>query len=224
MSVTNQQYLTYQRYLTISQVLLGHLSIHLLIIKLDQRGIKAALANFPKRSGPAVYNAAHDGTMVRITSQPPGFRDLARKALSWISLAQRHLSVQKIQHALVIQLEDKDFDKDSIQDHEIITQACAGLAVVDQEIGAARSVLHTTHEFFSPQNHGSILDVSPEIAIACIDYLLFDAILPEVCCEQRSSLPVSDQAICSLLTYAAQLWSFCAQHSKHAEANRLTIC
>ena len=187
--------------------------------KLHPRKIKAALATFPKESGFAAYNAAYDETLSRITTQAPGFRDLAFKAISWITLAQRSLTIRELEHALAVEPEDKDFDPDNIHDIEVIRSVCAGLVVFDEETGTARFVHYTTQEYFRGGSHEFLNDAHHLLASTSMTYLLFEGVLEDNRWEKTSSgvstmtyyYPVHKYA---LLNYASQFWSL---HTRNSE-------
>jgi hypothetical protein len=78
--------------------------------------------------------------MKRIYVQKPGFRSLAEKTLSWITYAQRPLSV----HKLAIEPGESEWDEENLSDIDQIMSVCAGLVTVDQESKTVRLVHYTT--------------------------------------------------------------------------------
>lgn len=188
------------------------------------------MANFPEGSGLAAYNAAYDETLSRITTQASGFRDLAFKAISWITLAQRSLTIRELEHALAVEPEDEEFDEDNIQDMEMIRSVCAGLVVLDEETGTARFVHYTTQEYFRGGSHGFLDDAHALLASTCITYLLFEGVLaesrslkfPESYPDNRSALKYFFYSNTKyvLLNYASQFWDFHTYHSDSSDTAR----
>jgi hypothetical protein len=55
-----------------------------------------------------VYDQAYDEAIKRIESQPPKKRGLARNVLSWITYAQRALTIGELCHSLAVELGEKE--------------------------------------------------------------------------------------------------------------------
>ncbi|KAG6995821.1 hypothetical protein G7Y79_00041g077730 [Physcia stellaris] len=215
--------------------LLARLYVQSLTDKLDPRKIKTALANFPDGSGLAAYNAAYDETLSRITTQASGFPDQAFKAISWITLAQRSLTIRELEHALAVEPEDEEFDEDNIQDMEMIRSVCAGLVVLDEETGTTRFVHYTTEEYFRGGSHGFLDDAHALLASTCITYLLLEGVRAKsrsLRCPE--SIPANDPALpyaysnniyvvletnYALLDYASRFWHF---HTCHSDSSDTT--
>ena len=187
------------------------------------------MANFPEGSGLAAYNAAYDETLSRITTQLPGYRDLAIKAISWIALAQRSLTIRELEHALAVEPEDEEFDEDNIQDMEMIRSVCAGLVVLDEETGTARFVHYTTEEYFRGGSHGFLDDAQALLASTCITYLLLEGVRVDsrslkvvepypVNRSSRNYLYSNTNYV--LLNYASQFWRFHTYHSDSSDTAR----
>ena len=57
--------------------------------------------------GSAALDNAYNGAIERIDGQLPEDRSLAKRAISWISYAQRLLTIQELCHALAIEPDDR---------------------------------------------------------------------------------------------------------------------
>ncbi|KAJ4341920.1 hypothetical protein N0V95_007105 [Ascochyta clinopodiicola] len=77
-----------------------------------------------------------------------GDRELARKTLSWITLAKRPLTTAEICCALVVEADEDEVDPENVLAPEDLVSVCAGLVVVDQESAVIRLVHYTTQEYF----------------------------------------------------------------------------
>jgi hypothetical protein len=91
---------------------------------------------------------AYDQAVERIDGQKSGFRRLAKKALSWITCAKRPLITSELQHALAVNINDAEIDRENLRDIEDIVSVCAGLVTVDKESNVIRLVHYTTQEYF----------------------------------------------------------------------------
>jgi ankyrin repeat protein len=159
--------------------------------------------------------------MGRIKAQEPDHQELALQTLSWISLAQRPLTVEEIQHALAIEEATTALDLDNISDIEDIVSVCAGLVVVDEKSQIVRLVHFTTQEFFERNLPEWLPEAELLIAKACITYLSFDVfgsgpILREKPWPKNNSVKVSDrlnarQRQWALYRYAARYWAHYAR-------------
>lgn len=80
--------------------------------------------------GSAALKEAYSEALRRIDGQLAEDRLLARRALSWISYAQRLLTTKELCYALAIEPGDKALNADNIYDVEDIISVCAGLVTV----------------------------------------------------------------------------------------------
>jgi hypothetical protein len=98
--------------------------------------------------GSAALKEAYSEALRRIDGQLAEDRLLARRALSWISYAQRLLTTKELCYALAIEPGDKALNADNIYDVEDIISVCAGLVTVDEESSIIRLVHYTAQEYF----------------------------------------------------------------------------
>ena len=152
--------------------LLAQLHMDSLGDKTNSKAIKTSLANLPKGSG--ALDVAYKQAMQRIEDQRPGFSELAKRTLSWITYAYEPLTVGQLRYALATEYGKTEIDEDNLDDIEDVTSVCCGLVIIDPETQAVRFVHYTTQEYFErfgPQYFPNALE---EIAVSCLTYLLFD--------------------------------------------------
>lgn len=80
--------------------LLAKLHMDSLRDKRNPKSVRKFLESLPK--GSHALNSAYNQAMQRIEGQKPGFRDLARRTLSWVTMAYAPLTVAGMRHALAI--------------------------------------------------------------------------------------------------------------------------
>lgn len=74
--------------------LLAQLHLDSLMDKTTAKAIKSALEKLQRGSN--AYGDAYKDVMERIKGQKPGFRDLAKRVLSWITCAKRRLTTLEL--------------------------------------------------------------------------------------------------------------------------------
>ena len=148
---------------------------------------------------------AYDKAIGRIDEQRPGARSLARRALSWITHAQRQLTTKELCHALAVKRGDKALNKDNVYEVTDIVSVCAGLITVDDESSIIRLVHHTTQEYFDQIRLEWIPGAQQEIAEACLTYLSFDTFRSGSCADDKAF----EQRVAENLffDYSAHYWS-----------------
>lgn len=85
----------------------------------------------------------------RVEQQRPVFKDLAKRAVAWITHGQRLLTVTEVKYALAIELEELEINEDNLNDIEDILSVSAGLVIIDQETETMMSVHYTTQGYFA---------------------------------------------------------------------------
>ena len=96
--------------------LLARLHVDSLLDKMTRHEVQSTLDKLAK--GSAGLGKAYGEAIERIDGQLPGHRSLARRALSWISYAQKLLTTKELCHALAVEPGDKALnnDNDSLAD------------------------------------------------------------------------------------------------------------
>jgi hypothetical protein len=83
-----------------------------LIDRATPRKLILALEKLPKGSEALDY--AYMEGMERIEGQSTGFRELAKRVLSWITCAKRPLTTSELRHALAVEIGESELDRDNI--------------------------------------------------------------------------------------------------------------
>ena len=109
--------------------------------------------------------------MNRIESQGEGFRELAKKVLSWVINTKRTLSTAELQHALAVEPRTRVLNTDFVPDIEIVGSVCAGLVTVDIQSDVVRLVHYTTQEYFERISWFPM--AKSDITATCVTYLSF---------------------------------------------------
>jgi hypothetical protein len=112
--------------------------------------------------------------MGRIQGQLADHRDLAIRALLWISCSRRPLSAHELQHALAVKKGTSTFDEENITELSLITSVCAGLVAMDENSNIIRLVHYTVQEYFERKKDEWFSKAQEEISVACITYLSFN--------------------------------------------------
>jgi ankyrin repeat protein len=131
----------------------------------------SVLNNLSKGSG--ALKDAYNQVMIRIDGQLPDDCVLAKNVLSWISYAQRPLTIGELCHALAVEPGDEELDTDNILDVKDILSVCAGLVTVDKESQVVRLVHYTTQEYLDGIREKWNPDAQRNIASTCLTYLCF---------------------------------------------------
>src|SRR5271170_209685 len=111
--------------------------------------------------------------MIRIESQGGGFRELAKKVLSWAVHAKRILSTAELQHAVAVEPGKPELNGKFIPNIEIIGSICAGLVTIDTQSDIVRLVHYTTQEYFEQTQKDWFPNAETDITITCVTYLSF---------------------------------------------------
>jgi GPI inositol-deacylase-like protein len=117
-----------------------------------------------------ILDHAYLQAMGRIEVQAPEHRELACKVLSWITCARRRSS--ELQHAIAIEANQHELDKENITDIELLVSVCAGLVVIN-ESKTIRLVHYTTQEYFERNWERWFLNAHADITKICATYLSF---------------------------------------------------
>lgn len=201
-----------------TRFLLAQLHIDSLVDKTSPKAIKNALLQLPR--GSEALDLAYSEAVERINGQKPGFKDLAKQVLSWITTTQRPLSVQELQHAIAIEPQTVALDHDNISDIEEMLSACAGLVVVDQESNIVRLVHYTTQEYLERIRPVYFPDAQRNIYASCITCLSYSVFLDGYSLNDKDFEARLQQD--PFLDYAAQYWGFHARDSDQ-EIHNLTL-
>jgi ankyrin repeat protein len=165
------------------------------------------LEKLPK--GSEAYDHAYKEAMERIEGQKPGFQELAKQVLSWITFARRPLTTLELRHAFAVEIGESEFDEENLPEIEDMISVCAGLVTVDEESDIIRLVHYTTQDYFERTQRVWFPDVQRDIVTTCATYLSFDAFETGFCStneEFEARLRLNP-----LYDYAAQNWGYHAR-------------
>src|SRR5271156_2090642 len=187
-----------------------------LATKFTRNAVKKALETLPNDSR-ETYNEA----MERIESQGSECKQLAIRILYWIFYALRPLTVQELQHALAVVPETSELDEGDIPDKELLTSLCAGLVVTDQKSNIIRLAHYTAQEYFERTGVDWFPEAQKDIAMTCLQYLSFDALLGGYC----SSDKIFEARLQKnpLFDYAARNWGHYARRTAEQSVQDLAL-
>lgn len=203
--------------------LLAQLHMDSLTDKTSPKAIKKALENLPK--GSDALDISYKQAMQRIEDQKPGFSDLAKRTLSWITYAYELLTVAGLRHALAIEIGESIFDEENLDDIEDVLSVCCGLVIIDPETEALRLVHYTTQDYFKKFGSFHFPNAREDVAVSCLTYLLFNEFgegwVWNTSKERHFSYTSWEAVEARLqkypfLLYAARFW---ARHSKDCPTN-----
>ncbi|KAI9684320.1 MAG: hypothetical protein M1822_005793 [Bathelium mastoideum] len=164
--------------------LLARLHIDSLLDQTTPKKVRVTLGKL--RKGSEALDHAYKGALDRIDGQLPGYRELARRALSWITYAQRLLTTEELRHALAIEPDRSTLDDENLNDVEEIVSVCAGLVAIDKNSSVIRLTHYTTQEYFERIRLEWNPGAQEEIAAACLKYLSFDAFQNGSCTKDKT--------------------------------------
>jgi hypothetical protein len=97
--------------------------------------ILQSVMNLPKG-----VEETYDQALDRIRDQNDGDKELAKRILSWISLASRPLFIQELQCGLSVIRGMRELQAKNIIFESKLTSVCAGLVVIDEDSPIVRLV------------------------------------------------------------------------------------
>lgn len=153
---------------------------------------------------PAGINDLYDGAFSRIAGQCENDKLMAQRAISFISCAERNLTVEELRHLLSIKPGDIKLEKHNLPVAKILLSISAGLIQIDHRTNIATLVHHTLQEYLD--THLERVADSPEtdLAVACITYMSFQD-FDDGPCIHPADLE-SRLRIYPFLDYAAHYW------------------
>ncbi|UKZ74798.1 hypothetical protein TrVFT333_002468 [Trichoderma virens FT-333] len=157
--------------------LLAHFHMSSLIGQVSIKGVRVALAQLPTGNG--AYDQVYQGAMERIEQHAPGWKELAKEVLSWVTHARRPLKKPELEHALAVELGKSEIEQDMLP--HLMVELCAGLVTVDEESNTVRLVHYTAQEYFERTRTHWFPDAESEITRICVTYLLFSVFESGVC-------------------------------------------
>ncbi|CVK84594.1 related to ankyrin [Fusarium proliferatum] len=182
--------------------LLAQLHFQSVSTKKTLKKIKDALNSLS--GGPKAYDIAYKKAMERIAGQDQDSQELATQVLSWITCARRVLKTSELQHALAVEENDLELNKENIPQIDDMVSVCSGLVTVDGNSGVIRLVHYTTQEYLERTRGQWFPIAESQITMACIRYLSFDVFKGGFC---RSKEEYEKRLTCNpFYGYASHNW------------------
>jgi ankyrin repeat protein len=144
--------------------------------------------------------------MERIEGQVADAQELAKQVLLWITYAKRPLKTSELQHALAIEVNEAELDKENLTELEDMVSVCAGLVTVDEESDIIRLVHYTTLEYFERTRAFWFPKAQTYITTTCVTYLSFDTFETDSCRTHKEFEERLQQY--PFYNYAAQNWGY----------------
>jgi ankyrin repeat protein len=175
--------------------------------KRSPKAIRMALRTLQKAAkhdNVKAIDQAYEQAMKRIEGQVADSHMLAKQVLSWITCARRPLTTWELRHALAVEMNESELDKNNLPDVEDMVSVCAGLVTIDEQSGIIRLVHYTAQEYFERTQDSWFPNAQNDITMTCVTYLSFDSFETGCCAgdkefEERLKLnPLYD--------YAARNW------------------
>ncbi|KAK5056661.1 hypothetical protein LTR84_012193 [Exophiala bonariae] len=148
--------------------LLAELHLNSLASYDNRRQLKKALTMLP-----IDYNSTFDDAITRIRQQSTYTAKRAMQVLCWITNAYEPLSISELQHALAVEIGDKEFYPDAIVESSHLISICCGLVAVGEGSRLIRLVHYTLEEYLSERKHELFPDYADEMTRVCLTYLGF---------------------------------------------------
>jgi hypothetical protein len=180
--------------------------MRLLVGQVSQRKARIALDKLPEN-----LNHAYDKVWDRIFSQGEDRETIARVALVWTTYAKEPLTVEMLLYVIALSLhpELETIEEEDFIDVELLLSSCAGLLILNREVGFIRLVHNTTQDYLEirlPKD-----EANTSIARVCLRYF-----------GLRGSLKW-DSASKMFQGYAAEYWHNQVLVGTRASSNCLTL-
>ena len=154
-------------------------------------------------------------TLQQIRDQKGNRSKLGMEVLMWISHAERPLRIDELCHALAVDMESTDLDRENIPPQDTVLGSCLGLAVVDPETSTIRLIHYTLQEYLS---RPCILpDAHKTLGQKCLTYLNYNSVrgLPANGVPNRGDMP--------FLEYSSLCWGSHAKIGLSDQAKSLAL-
>ena len=153
--------------------MLARLYLDSLQDKISIRAIRKTLASLSNASHGVhdSLNQAYAHANRRIDSQSQECRSLAQRVIAWISLAQRPLRVQELQHAVAMGSSDDDFYEEDISPLELVIKVCLGLVTRSKVSDTLHFSHYSIQEYFERSLFLWYPDAQNMVTKTCFAYL-----------------------------------------------------
>ncbi|KAF3935194.1 Ankyrin-2 [Dactylellina cionopaga] len=178
------------------------------VLKVLERNRKFSAVDGDAKSA---YDDAYHDTMQRIQTQVLPSRQRAIKILSWITFANRPLTISELQHILAVEPDTQELDKLNLPRNDLMIGVCSGLVTVDEESRIVRLVHYTAQEYFERTWHTWLPEAQNSITETCVTYLSYDTFKTGLSTVYQDFETRLESNV--LYDYAAQNWGHHARVS-----------
>ena len=126
------------------------------------------------KSMPIDPSAIYSRTMEQINLQPPAQAKLAKRILSWLTLAFRSLTPRELIDALAVEPNRSVIDPLNRRSASMLAKVCRGLVVVDKDHNLIQLAHKTVQDYLLTSDMLDLLSMRREIFISCLTYLSLD--------------------------------------------------
>lgn len=172
------------------------------------------------RSLPDSLDDAFAKTIERIRTSPKSHAELGMRVLMWIHLALRNLTVEELRHALAVDRNDTELDRDNMPPLETLLGSCLGLVHLDEETWTVRFVHYSLEEYFKERSTIYFPDGNCFAAKICLTYLNFDQLFSQ--CRTEIELEERQRKFV-LLRYAACNWGHHVRRQSNTSVRKLVL-
>ena len=165
---------------------------------------------------PTTLDEMHGNALDRIKSQSESRRNLAFRALKWITYGKKRLKCPELQHPLASKEGIREIDQTDLIPINSLLSFCAGLVVVHPESNSIHLVHYTTQKYLERTLQKREAD--DEIGRTCLRYLSFHVFSNPFANEE--GLKEAVETTYGLSRYAALYW---VDHVRDAEEQYLDI-
>ena len=144
--------------------LLARLHLNALVLKPNDYAIEMTLDSLPDSLDPT-----YDEVIKRIEERDPFLASTARKLITWISLAERPLSIEELQYALAIEPEDTHLVSSRVLRRDACFEICPEILELQREDTLGFVHYSAQEHFVKRFDSGQSL-----VALSCLSYLSFE--------------------------------------------------
>ncbi|KAI1753132.1 hypothetical protein F4782DRAFT_539851 [Xylaria castorea] len=152
------------------------------------------------------YDTAYNHAMTQIEGKLQNLAKRAKQVLSWLVCAKRPLTKLELQHALAVEINELQIDRDNIRQVADLTSGCAGLVIVDEESSIVRLVHCTAQDYFVRNQDKWFPDAHLSMAMTCTTYLSYQDF--EKGCTKSDVEFEKRLQLHPLYDYAAHNWAY----------------
>lgn len=182
---------------------------------LTKADIRKHLSSLTADLGQAFKSSLH-----RIHKQSVRRKQVALRALTWVSTMYRSILTEELCHALATEIGDRALDEDAILTPKLIVDSCLGLIYIEESTSQVRLVHLALKEYLQAEKLRSedTMDAQTYVTNTLLTYLCLNE---EDKDRYDESLPQLRSELClSLYTYATCHWGF---HARLASPNLIKM-